>query len=137
MIDWLIKMKLFILRALGSSLLGLPVVVARAHCFVTIVAWWYTQAFVATLLTEKHARLVVLCPSTSPRTLWWTFWSFHIHQKTKIIIKLLKVNLTNGHFFFTHHYVVKTLQQKQLLPEKYLTMVHVIDWEEYFVHCNL
>jgi len=58
--------KLFILRALGSSLLGLPVVVARAHCFVTIITWWYTQALPTTLLTEKHARLVVLCLSTSP-----------------------------------------------------------------------
>lgn len=53
-------------RAFGTSFLCLPVVVARAHSFVTIVAWRNTQAFLTTLLTEKHARFVVLCFLTPP-----------------------------------------------------------------------
>jgi len=54
------------LRALGASSLGLPVVVARAHCFVPIIPWGHTQALPTTLLTEKHAGLVVLGPATPP-----------------------------------------------------------------------
>lgn len=57
------------LRALGSSLLGLPVVVARADCLIPVVARRHTQALGTTLLTEKHACFVVLRLATSPRAL--------------------------------------------------------------------
>lgn len=52
------------LRTFGSSFLGLPIVVARAHCFVSIKARRNTQALAAALLAEKHAWFVVLCPAT-------------------------------------------------------------------------
>lgn len=57
------------LRALGTSFLGLPVVVARAHSFIPIIPRGHTQAFPAALLTEKHTGLVVLGLATPPRAL--------------------------------------------------------------------
>lgn len=56
-------------RAFGSSLLGLPVVVARAQRFVPIVPWGHTQTLFAAFLTEEHAGLVVLGLAASPRAL--------------------------------------------------------------------
>ena len=67
-------------RAFWSTFLGLPVVVARAHPFIPIKPRGHTQALVAALLTEEHARLVVLRLAAPPRALRWAFWSFH--QKT-------------------------------------------------------
>lgn len=64
------------LRAFGSSLLGLPVVVTRANGFVSIVTWGNAQALSAALLAEEHAWFVVLClpaPSSAPT---WTFCEF-------------------------------------------------------------
>ncbi|CAN6574788.1 unnamed protein product [Malus baccata var. baccata] len=57
------------LQALGSSLLGLPVVVARAHSLVPVKPRGYTQALLAAFLTEEHAGLVVLRLAAPPRAL--------------------------------------------------------------------
>ena len=48
------------LRAFRATLLGLPIVVARATLLVTVEAWWDTQAFPAAFLAEEHAWFVVL-----------------------------------------------------------------------------
>ncbi|GLT43580.1 hypothetical protein SLA2020_175190 [Shorea laevis] len=53
-------------RAFGSSTLGLPIVVARAHRFIAIVARRNTEAFGTAFLTEKHAWFTVLCSAASP-----------------------------------------------------------------------
>lgn len=58
-------------RAFWSSLLGLPVVVARAYSFVTIETRGNTQALPAAFLAEEHAWFVVLCPAAPPCTLIW------------------------------------------------------------------
>lgn len=50
-----------ILRAFGAPLLGLPVIVARAHLLVAISARRNTQARGAALETEEHAWLLVRC----------------------------------------------------------------------------
>ena len=66
-----------ILWAFWATFLGLPVVVAWAHLFVTVETWWYTQTFRATFLAEEHAWLVVLCFATSPyafSTALCSFW---------------------------------------------------------------
>ena len=46
-------------RALGSSFLGLPVIVARANLLVAISARRNTEALGAALKAEKHAWLLV------------------------------------------------------------------------------
>lgn len=60
----------FKLRALWSTLLCLPVIVARADLFVAIEAWGHTEALAAALLAEEHAGFMVLClaaPSSALR----------------------------------------------------------------------
>ena len=56
-----INIYIFNLRAFGSSFLGLPVVVARAHLLVANDARRNTFAFGTALLAEEHARLLVRC----------------------------------------------------------------------------
>ena len=64
-------------RAFWSSLLGLPVVVARAHSFVTIETRGNTEALPAALLAEEHAWFVVLCPAAPPCALIWALCLFN------------------------------------------------------------
>ena len=56
-------------RALRSSFLGLPVVVARAHSFIPIIPRWHTQALLAALLAKEHAWFMVLGLAAPPRAL--------------------------------------------------------------------
>lgn len=56
-------------RAFWASLLGLPVVVARANGFVAVKARGDTKTLFAALLAEEHAGLVVLGPAAPPRAL--------------------------------------------------------------------
>lgn len=81
-----------VLRALGATFLGLPVVVARAHSFIAIIARWHAQALCAAFLTEEHAWLLVLGSTAPPRALRWAFFSFSFHKPQR---------LKHHHFLFT------------------------------------
>lgn len=67
------------LRAFGPSFLGLPVVVARADAFVSIVTRRHAQALSAALLAEEHAWLVVLRLPAPSRAPIWAFCAFFTH----------------------------------------------------------
>jgi hypothetical protein len=56
-------------RALWSSFLGLPVVVAGALGLVAVVARRHAQALGAALVAERQARLQVLRVPAPPRAL--------------------------------------------------------------------
>lgn len=88
------------LRALGASLLGLPVVVAGALVLVAVEARRHAQAGVAALVAEEEARLPVLgvaapvlahrlalCNScTATSTTHPTHISFHFRRNQQIQI---------------------------------------------------
>ena len=76
-------------RAFWSSLLSLPVVVARAHSFVTIETRGNTEALPAALLAEEHAWFVVLCPAAPPCALIWALGDLQAVGSISITVQVI------------------------------------------------
>lgn len=110
-----------VLRAFGSSLLGLPVVVARAHLLVAVSARRNTQTLGATLQAEEHAWLLVRCRRATIGTLWFAIcmhiyiYICHIHHITKFLN--MKMEPAHINHALVHNYEQKNIVHTNYVPE--------------------